>query len=772
MDDNIKYLLPGWKIVRMIGKGSFGIVYEVEKDDGYGRVAHSAIKVISIPESAEALEQYRDDGYDDLSLTELFRSQLEDITSEFALMSKLKGNSNIVSYEDHAIIQHESDPGYDIYIRMELLTSLPKYLERHEEIRSDECAVIKVGLDICNALERCMRHNILHRDIKPQNIFVNEEGDYKLGDFGIAKTADHTTKATKTGTYGYMAPEVYWGKPYNASVDIYSLGMVMYWMLNERRGPFVPLPPTVPKPSQNSDALDLRMHGEPLPAPKNGSDKLKQIILKACAFDSTDRYASPSEMRHDLECITANQNKAETPSSLFSSRSHTFSYAEKKQSDEICFVQENSPKDFDQTICEAGVQTEKETPVSNEPPSGILSRKADPHTKQDIESTLYLFSKKEEIKKPEPEEDKAKAISKSSSNHDEKTEQQALSRNVADANRKKKIFLIALTAILVITIAGIVIGVLGGKNKSANQLEVQLTSVPTEVLPFISPEVTTVEVAETVEHSPEPTPTPKSTPTPRPTAVFQNATFENAFRAKYGFTGTIYQSDILNIQRLDLSKCELTDISDIAQFHNLTTLFLGNNQISDIQSLSGLKSLEYLYLSNNQINDIQALSGLTNLTWLNLDNNQISNITSLSGLTNLLGLNLDNNQISNITSLSGLTDLTWLYLDNNQISNISALRGLTNLTSLYLNNNQISNITSLSGLTNLTSLYLNNNQISNITSLSGLTNLTSLSLGNNQISNISALRGLTNLQDLVLKYNQISDTTALNGLSKLRSSFY
>ena len=117
MDDNIKYLLPGWKIVRMIGKGSFGIVYEVEKDDGYGRVAHSAIKVISIPESAEALEQYRDDGYDDLSLTELFRSQLEDITSEFALMSKLKGNSNIVSYEDHAIIQHESDPGYNIYIR-------------------------------------------------------------------------------------------------------------------------------------------------------------------------------------------------------------------------------------------------------------------------------------------------------------------------------------------------------------------------------------------------------------------------------------------------------------------------------------------------------------------------------------------------------------------------------------------------------------------------------------------------------------------------------
>ena len=185
--------IPGWKIIRTIGRGSFGAVYEVEKKDSFGAVTHSALKVISIPETSAEIKAYRDDGYDDMSLTALFRSQVEDITNEFRLMSKLKGNSNIVSYEDHEIIQHESDPGYDIYIRMELLTSLPDYIKCQypDSIVPDE-ATASLGIDICNALELCAKHHIIHRDIKPQNIFVNDNNNFKLGDFGIAKTSDHT----------------------------------------------------------------------------------------------------------------------------------------------------------------------------------------------------------------------------------------------------------------------------------------------------------------------------------------------------------------------------------------------------------------------------------------------------------------------------------------------------------------------------------------------------------------------------------------------------
>ena len=189
--------IPGWRVIRVIGKGSFGKVYEVEKEDEFGGGVRSALKVISIPETSAEIEAYRDDGYDDESLTKLFRSRVEDITSEFRLMNKLKGCSNIVSYEDHAVVQHENDIGYDIMIRMELLTPLPKFFDqRAGRDAIGENTVRRLGADICRALELCGRCHIIHRDIKPQNIFVSELGDFKLGDFGIAKTSDHTTKAT------------------------------------------------------------------------------------------------------------------------------------------------------------------------------------------------------------------------------------------------------------------------------------------------------------------------------------------------------------------------------------------------------------------------------------------------------------------------------------------------------------------------------------------------------------------------------------------------
>ena len=298
------FQVPGWRIIRTIGKGSFGTVYEIVKEDEFGAVIHSALKVISIPETDAEIKEYRGDGYDDASITALFKSRVEDVTAEFKLMNKLKGHTNIVSFEDYSIVQHDNVPGYDVLIRMELLTSLPDYINRQfPDGEIPDKVAIELGIDICRALELCSKNHIIHRDIKPMNIFVNENRDFKLGDFGVAKTSDHTTKATKTGAYGYMAPEVYLSKPYNASVDIYSLGLAMYWMLNERRGPFMPLPPAVPKPSQNAEAMDRRMSGEPLPAPKYGSEELKRIVLKACAFDPKDRYANPTEMKEELERV-------------------------------------------------------------------------------------------------------------------------------------------------------------------------------------------------------------------------------------------------------------------------------------------------------------------------------------------------------------------------------------------------------------------------------------------------------------------------------------
>ncbi len=290
---------PGWETVDLIGRGSFGAVYKIERKV-FNDTEKAALKVISIPQNSSDIEEMYSDGYDNESITSTFQSHLESIVAEYSLMRKMNGCANIVNCDDVRYVQHDDGIGWDIFIKMELLTPLAKSLPG--EISDD--MVIKIAKDMCRALELCKKHGIVHRDIKPQNIFVSEHGDYKLGDFGIAKTVEKTTGGTKIGTYKYMAPEVYNNQPYGSAADIYSLGLVLYWLLNERRMPFLPLPPAQLRAGQDEDARHRRLSGEALPEPAHGSDELKRIVLKACAYDTQDRYSSAALMLDDLNRLT------------------------------------------------------------------------------------------------------------------------------------------------------------------------------------------------------------------------------------------------------------------------------------------------------------------------------------------------------------------------------------------------------------------------------------------------------------------------------------
>lgn len=303
---NESALYPGWETVRKIGSGSFGAVYEIARTLPNGKTEKAALKVISIPQNEGDVEELYSSGYDDASITAHFKSYLADIVNEYSLMAEIKGHTNVVYCDDIRYIQHDDGFGWDIFIKMELLTPLMKA----KEPGAVEDTVKKLGADICSALVLCREKNIIHRDIKPQNIFVSEHGDYKLGDFGIAKTVEKTTGGTKIGTYGYMAPEVYNNQPYGAAADIYSLGLVMYWLLNEHRLPFLPMPPKVPTSTENEQARLRRFRGEPIPAPKNGSEALKRIVLKACAYDPKDRYHTADEMLEDLNALQGSPTAA------------------------------------------------------------------------------------------------------------------------------------------------------------------------------------------------------------------------------------------------------------------------------------------------------------------------------------------------------------------------------------------------------------------------------------------------------------------------------
>ena len=300
-------VMKNWVIKKKLGEGSFGKVYRIEREE-FGEVYHAALKIITVPQSDAEIQAALEEGMSPDEAEQYFYSMVEDIVREFALMAKVKGTANVVSYEDHDVIRHTQGLGWDILIRMEELTGLLPYAYAHPFTRRD---IIKLGIDMCKGLELCQKYNIIHRDIKPENIFVSENGDFKLGDFGIARTLEKTMSGlSKKGTYNYMAPEVYKGLEYGFSVDLYSLGIVMYRLLNKNRVPFLPPAPQKLTYASREQALARRMSGDEIPMPVDGHGRLGEIVLKACAYNPKDRYSSPGQMRQELEAILYNEQDA------------------------------------------------------------------------------------------------------------------------------------------------------------------------------------------------------------------------------------------------------------------------------------------------------------------------------------------------------------------------------------------------------------------------------------------------------------------------------
>lgn len=297
-----------WNIRRLIGTGSYGKVFEIQRTDSLdGSVYTGALKIISIPGSDEQAADTLNSGMDAASASAYYLSCVKNLSNEIRMMAALKGHTNIVSYEDHQIYRQPNNIGWDILIRMELLTPISQYFSQIHIVPRQE--TIQLGIDICRALELCAKYNIIHRDIKPANIFLSAAGDYKLGDFGVARVADTASGAsTRIGTVNYMAPEVFHGRNYTRSVDIYSLGLVLYQLLNNNRLPLLPPMPQPITPAAREQAQVQRLNGAVLPPPAYADPELARIILKACAPNPADRYADPAQMRRELEKLQYKDN--------------------------------------------------------------------------------------------------------------------------------------------------------------------------------------------------------------------------------------------------------------------------------------------------------------------------------------------------------------------------------------------------------------------------------------------------------------------------------
>ncbi|MBQ6513416.1 MAG: protein kinase [Clostridia bacterium] len=289
-----------WEAEKELGKGSFGAVWKMKRDVIGGKVYYAAVKHISIPQEASEIRNLISEGIfsDESSAKNYYDHMLQSIADEIDAMHKLQGYTNIVTYEDHEIVPKAGGIGYDLFLRMELLTPMTDRLRQGGMNVSD---VVALGKDIATAIDVLYSHNMIHRDIKPQNIFINDRGIYKLGDYGTARAlGTGATAMSRKGTYNYMSPEIYNSQKADIRADIYSLGLVLYRLMNNNRLPFLPTDRAIT--SEDSDqAVVRRISGETIPAPKNADAELSRIILKACAFNPEDRYRTPKELIRDLE---------------------------------------------------------------------------------------------------------------------------------------------------------------------------------------------------------------------------------------------------------------------------------------------------------------------------------------------------------------------------------------------------------------------------------------------------------------------------------------
>ena len=271
---------PDLHAASTLGGGTFGTVYACTKTDAVtGVTQKEAVKVVRVDFTPEDRANAEEEG---IPFADYYRAVKEKRLQEIRWMVALK-SPHIVHINGYTAIEEPDHSALYILIRMDCLTALDQLRPAHLDDTPEQAAALaeKVALDICDALRVCHQNGVLHRDIKPANILCSDAGDFYLGDFGISKGTAQQASMTSSGTLEYAPREVMTGQ-YDHRADLYSLGLVLYALVNHWRGPFLPAYPAPITPGDRNQAQYARLNGTPLPPPDNCPAALWAAIARLC----------------------------------------------------------------------------------------------------------------------------------------------------------------------------------------------------------------------------------------------------------------------------------------------------------------------------------------------------------------------------------------------------------------------------------------------------------------------------------------------------------
>ncbi|MBQ6873705.1 MAG: protein kinase [Clostridia bacterium] len=289
MNSNPSTVFGTWEINKPLGIGTYGKTYEITnftKEEGIYKIMKIPVELKKTPGEFPVKTQQ-----------DCLKEVRNDILSSIKYIQVSDKGRFFVKYEDYSLTPSEDFRTLTMKIRMEKLVNLTTVSQQH---KFSEAEVLRLAVNICRCLEKCREMDYVYTNLKPNNIFITDRG-CKLGDFGTFGMYEPTKmNVAMRKTQEYMAPEFIKFGEINSTSDTYALGLIMYSLLNNNKLPFIPRFEENIGISDTNLAIEKRCANYVFSDPDNASEKVKNIIFKACSPSVGNRYETPTDMKNDL----------------------------------------------------------------------------------------------------------------------------------------------------------------------------------------------------------------------------------------------------------------------------------------------------------------------------------------------------------------------------------------------------------------------------------------------------------------------------------------